>query len=218
MHNVVQNSKIETADLYATFGRLADDWSQTVKQINAIHDEQKKDYKKRIEALEKTNQQLLKENEEMKKVIADFKKLESEFEKQKRILKLGQVAYKLEMLVSEYVFPDEDKTSKRARYGAKLKSLKEKIGNMKDQRVREKASARLEGLSEEMFEDWFLGIVKELKSSRLDTAHPSLGIYQEMVEVINEECTNDDDKREDMLAALQHLQEMYKKLGRKFGE
>ena len=218
MHNVVQNSKIETAELYTKFGRLAEDWSETVKQINAIHDEQKKDYEKRIEVLEKTNQQLLKENEEMKKVIADFKKLESEFEKQKRILKLGQIAYKLEILVSEYVFPGEDKTSKRARYGANLKSLKEKIDNMTDQRVREKASARLEGLSEEIFEDWFLGIVKELKSSRLDIAHPSLGTYEEMEEVINEECSNDDDKREDMLAALQHLQEMYKKLGRKFGE
>ena len=83
MHNVVKNSKIDTTELYAKFGRLAEDWSETVKQINAIHDEQKKEYEKRIEVLEKTNQQLLKENEEMKKVIADFKKLESEFEKQK---------------------------------------------------------------------------------------------------------------------------------------
>ena len=218
MHSVVQNSKIETAELCATFGRLAQDWSETVKQINAVHDKQKKDYEKRIENLEKTNQQLLKENQEMRKVIADFKKLESEFKKQKRILKLGQIAYKLEILVSEYVFPGEDKASKRARYGANLKSLKEKIGNLKDQRMREKASARLEGLNEEIFEDWFLGIVKELKSSRLDTAHPNLGTYEEMKVVINEEFGNDDDKREDMLTALQHLREMYEKLGRRFGE
>lgn len=218
MHNVVQNSKIETAELCSTFGRLANDWSETVKQINAMHDKQKKDYEKRIEALEKTNQQLLKENQEMRKVIADFKKLESEFEKQKRILKLGQIAYKLEILISEYVFPGEDKASKRARYGANLKSLKEKIGNMKDRRIREKASTRLEGLNEEIFEDWFLGIVKELKSSRLDAAHPNLGTYEEMEAVINEEFSDDDDKREDMLTALQHLQEMYQKLERRFGE
>ena len=44
--------------------------------------------------------------------------------------------------------------------------------------MREKASARLEGLNEEIFEDWFLGRVKELKSLRLDTAHPNLGTYE----------------------------------------
>ena len=210
MH-VVKNSKIETAELCTKFGTMAEDWSESGKQINGIPDEQKKDYEKRIKVLETTNQRLLKENEEMKNVVENL-------EKKTRKLKLGQIAYKLDILVSEYVFPGEDKVSKMARYVANLKSLKEKIGNMKNQRVREKASARLKGLNEEMFEDRFLGIVKELKTSRLDTAHPNLGTYEEMEEVINEECSNDDGKREDMLAALQHLQEMYKKLGRKFGE
>ena len=210
MH-VVKNLKIETAELRTKFDTMAEDWSESGKQINGTPDEQKMDYENRIEVLEKTNQQLLKQNEEMKNVLQDF-------ENKTRKLKLGQIAYKLDILVSEYVFPDEDKVSKMARYVANLKSLKEKVGNMKNQRVREKASARLEGLSEEIFEDWFLGIVKELKSSRLDIAHPSLGTYEEMEELINKECSNDDDKRKDMLLALQHLQEMYKKLGRKFGE
>ena len=75
----------------------------------------------------------------------------------------------------------------------------------------------MEHLNEEMFEDWFLGIVKELKNSRVDTAHPDLGSYEEMAAVINEEFS-DDDKKEDMLIALKHLQEMYKKLERPFGE
>ena len=79
-----------------------------MKQINAIHEEQKKDY-------EWTTAQREPGNEES---YRSFKKLESEFEKQKRILKLGQIAYKLEMLVSEYVFPGKNKASKRARYGA----------------------------------------------------------------------------------------------------
>ena len=210
MH-VVKNLKIETAELRTKFDTMAEDWRESGKQINGTPDEQKMDYENRIEVLEKTNQQLLKQNEEMKNVLQDF-------ENKTRKLKLGQIAYKLDILVSEYVFPDEDKVSKIARYVANLKSLKEKVGNMKNQRVREKASARLEGLSEEIFEDWFLGIVKELKSSRLDIAHPSLGTYEEMEELINKECSNDDDKRKDMLLALQHLQEMYKKLGRKFGE
>jgi hypothetical protein len=217
MHNVVQNSKIETAELCSTFGKLANDWSQTVKQINAMHDQQRKDYERTIEALEKTNEQLVKENEEMKKVITDFKKLESEFEKQKRLLRLGQIAYKLETLVSEYIFPGDDKSSKRARYGTNLKSLKEKIGKLKDTRLREAAMSRLEGLNDEMFEDWFLGIVKELKTSRLDTAHPDLGSYEEMRSMINEEF-RDGDKREDMLTTLERLQEMYEKLNRNFGE
>ena len=124
MHTVVQNSKIETAELCVSFGKLANDWSETVKEINAMHDKQTKEYERRIKALEKTNEQLVKENEEMKKVIADFKKMESEFEEQKRILRLGQIAFKLEELVSECVFPGEDRASKRARYGTNLKSLK----------------------------------------------------------------------------------------------
>ena len=217
MHKVVQNSKIETAELCSTFGKLADDWSEMVKQINEIHDEQKKEYEKRIEGLEKMNEQLLKENKKMKKVIEDFKNLESEFQQQKRILRLGQIAYKLESLVSEYVFPGDDKASKRARYGTNLKSLKGKVDNLTNQKVKEAALSRLEVLDKEMFEDWFIGIVKELKSSRLDTAHPDLGSYEEMRSVINEEFS-DDDKREDMLTALEHLQEMYKKLERDFGQ
>jgi hypothetical protein len=68
-----------------------------------------------------------------------------------------------------------------------------------------------------MFEDWFLGIVKELKTSRLDTAHPDLGSYEEMRSMINEEF-RDGDKREDMLTTLERLQEMYEKLNRNFGE
>ncbi len=217
LHNVVQNSKIETAELCSTFGRLANEWSETVKQINAIHDQQTKDYKRRIEALEKTNKQLVKENEKMKKVIEDFKKLESEFKKQKRILRLGQIAYKLETLVSEYVFPGDDKASKRARYGTNLNSLEAKINNLKDERLREAALSHLEGLNKEMFEDWFLGIMKELKNSRLDTAHPNIGTYEEMKSVIREEFS-DDDKREDILEALERLKEMYEKLNRNFGE
>lgn len=113
MNNVLQNSKIDTADLCSTFGRLAQEWSETVKQINANHDKERKFYERKIEALEKTNEQLLKENEEMKKAIEDFKKLELEFKKQKRLLRLGQIAYKLEILVSEYIFPGDDKASKR---------------------------------------------------------------------------------------------------------
>ena len=217
MHNVVQNAKIETAELSSTFGKLANDWSEAVKKLNAIHDEQKKEYERRIEALEKTNEQLVNENEKMKKVIEDFKKLESEFKKQKRLLRLGQIAYKLESLVSEYVFPGDDKASKRARYGTNLKSLKVKVDNLTNQKVKEAALSRLEVLDKEMFEDWFIGIVKELKSSRLDTAHPDLGSYEEMMSVINEEFS-DDDKREDMLTALEHLQEMYKKMERDFGQ
>ena len=217
LHNVVQNSKIETAELCSTFGRLANDWSETVKKINAIHDQQTKNYERRIEALEKTNEQLMKENEKMKKVIEDFKKLESEFEKQKRILRLGQIAYKLETLVSEYVFPGDDKASKRARYGTNLNSLTGKINNLKDERLREAALSHLEGLNKEMFEDWFLGIMKELKNSRLDTAHPNIGTYEEMKSVIHEEFS-DDDKREDILEALERLKEMYEKLNRNFGE
>ena len=217
MHNVVQNSKIETAELCSTFGKLANDWHETVKKINAMHDEQRKDYERRIKALEKTNEQLAKENEEMKKAIEDFKKMELEFEQQKRILRLGQIAFKLEALVSEYVFPGEDKASKRARYGANLKSLKGKIDNLKDSKLQEGARSRLQGLNEEMFEDWFLGIVKELKNLRLDSAHPNLGTYEELRSMITEEF-GDEDKREDMLEALERLQEMYTKMERNFGE
>ena len=217
MHNVVQKSKIETAELCSKFGKLANDWSETVKQINAMHDDHRRDYEQRIKALEKTNEHLVKENEEMKKVIADFKKMESEFEEQKRILRLGQIAFKLEELVSEYVFPGEDKASKRARYGANLKSLKAKIDNLKDKKLQEGARSRLEGLNDEMFEDWFLGIVKELKNLRLDSAHPNLGTYEEMRLMINKEFS-DEDKRGDILEALDRLQEMYTKMERNFGE
>ena len=217
MHNVVQNSKIETAELCSKFGKLANDWSETVKQINAMHDDHRKDYERRIKALEKTNEQLVKENEEMKKVIADFKKMESEFEEQKRTLRLGQIAFKLEELVSEYVFPGADRASKRARYGTNLKSLKGKIDNLKDQKLQEGARSRLEGLNEEMFEEWFLGIVKELKKKRVDSAHPNLGTYEEMRSMINQEFS-DADKRADMLEALDRLQEMYAKMERNFGE
>jgi cell division protein FtsB len=217
MHNVVHNSKIETAELCSTFGKLANDWHETVKKINAMHDEQRKDYERRIEALEKTNEQLAKENEEMKKAIEDFKKMELEFEQQKRIFRLGQIAFKLEALVSEYVFPGEDKASKRARYGTNLKSLKGKIDKLKDSKLQEGARSRLQGLNEEMFEDWFLGIVKELKNLRLDSAHPNLGTYEELKSMITEEF-GDEHKREDMLEALERLQEMYTKMERNFGE
>ena len=217
MHTVVQNSKIETAELCVSFGKLANDWSETVKEINAMHDKQTKEYERRIKALEKTNEQLVKENEEMKKVIADFKKMESEFEEQKRTLRLGQIAFKLEELVSEYVFPGEDRASKRARYGTNLESLKGKIDNLKDKQLQEGARSRLEGLNEEMFEDWFVGIVKELKKKRLDSAHPNLGTYEEMRSMINQEFS-DEDKRGDILEALDRLQEMYTKMKRHFGE
>lgn len=214
----LQNSKLETADLYGQFGKLAQDWAETVKQLNILNENHRKDYEARIGALEKTNEQLLSENNRMKKVIEDLNKMKSEFEKQKRKLRLGQIGFQLDILVSEYVFPGDDKASKRARYGTKLKSLKGKIEKMQDDMMKQGAKRRIQNLDKEMFEDWFLGMVDDMKKVRVDTAHPDLGTYEEMQQVINDEFGEDDDKRNDLLVVLEHLNQMYKLLNRRFGE
>ena len=215
---VVQNSKFETADLCSTFGKFADDWAQSVRQLNALIDDQKKDYEARIGKLEETNARLLEENNEMKKLIEDLTKMKSEFEKQKRKLKLGQIGFQLDILVSEYVFPGSDRASTRARYGLKLKSLKGKIDKMSDEARKNDATERIGNLEEEMFEEWFLGMVDDIKVSRVDAAHPDLGTYEEMQKIINDEFKEDDAKRADLLVVLEHLNQMYKLLNRQFGK
>lgn len=197
---------------------MARDWAETVRELNKIHESQKKDYENTIDLLRKTNEQLLKDNNEMKKVIEDLKKMKFEFEKQKRKLRLGQIGFQLDTLVSEYVFPGDDRTSRRARYGTKLTSLKGKVDNMQDESMKESATKRLANLDEEMFKDWFLGMVDDMKSSRAATAHPDLGTYGEMQEIINDEYKDDDYMRKDSLVVLERLNKMYKLLNRQFGK
>ncbi|XP_046839450.1 uncharacterized protein LOC124433693 isoform X2 [Xenia sp. Carnegie-2017] len=216
LQNVVTNSKLDMAEMYSKFGELANDWSNVVKHLEEMQLQQKNNYEARIKSLEEKNEQLVKENEEMKKIIKDFEKVKLEFEKQKRQLKIGQVACKLEKLVSEYVFPGQDKASKRARYGTNLKSLKRKIDSLNDQNVQDHAKLRFPELDKALFEDWFIGVVKKMKCSRLDTAHPNIGTYEEMKAVISEEFS-DPDECDDMLIALDHLREMYLKMQRPFG-
>lgn len=85
--------------------------------------------------------------------------------------------------------------------------------------MQEDAKERMNKLKEEIgFEDWFLGIVKEMKKVRVDTAHLDLGTYEEMEEIIMDECKDDDDKRDDMLRALERLGKMYELLKRSFGK
>lgn len=218
LRNALQNSKVDNAELYSKFGELARGWAETVKVLNEIQLRQKKDYENTIGELKKTNELLMQENNEMKKVIEDLKKMKFEFEKQKRTLKLGQIGFRLDTLVSEYVFPGDDRASKRARYGTKLTSLKGKVDNMQDESMKENATKRLAYLDEEMFKDWFLGMVDDMKSSRVATAHPDLGTYEEMQEIINDEYRDDDDMRKDSLVVLERLNKMYKLLNRQFGK
>ena len=204
--------------MYSNFGQLANNWAETVRQLNAFIENQKKDYEARIGKLEETNTRLLEENNEMKKLIEDLTKMKSEFEKQKRKLKLGQIGFQLDILVSEYVFPGSDRASTRARYGLKLKSLKGKIDKISDETRKNDATERIGNLEEEMFEEWFLGMVDDIKVSRVDAAHPDLGTYEEMQKIINDEFKEDDDKCADLLVVLEHLNQMYKLLNRQFGK
>ncbi|XP_046857964.1 uncharacterized protein LOC124451361 [Xenia sp. Carnegie-2017] len=201
MQNALTNSKLDTAEMYSKFGEYANDWSNVVKHLKEMLLQQKNNYEARIKSLEEKNEQLMKENEEMKKVIKDFEKVKLAFEKQKRQLKIGQVAYKLESLVSEYVFPGQDKASKRARYGTNLKSLEKKIDSLNDQNVQDHAKSRF----------------PELDKALLKIAHPNIGTYEEMKAVITEEFS-DPDERDDMLTALDQLRKMYLKMERPFGE
>ena len=217
LQNVVTNSKLDMAELYSKFGELANDWSNVVKHLEEMQLQQKNNYEARIKSLEEKNEQLMKENEEMKKVIKDFEKVKLEVEKQKRQLKIGQVAYKLESLVSEYVFPGQDKASKRARYGTNLKSLKRKIDSLNDQNVQDHAKSQFSKLNKELFEDWFIGLIQIMKYSGVDITNPNIGTYEEMKAVINEEF-GDQVEHDDMLIVLDHLREMYLKMERPFGE
>ena len=236
---------METAELSEKFGELAKSWKEMMRQIKAEHDENKTEYERRIDALEKMNEKLMKENAEMKKVIANFEKIQFELqetneklvrdnEETKRIianleekqtvsekerikLTVGQIAFKLESLVSEYVFPGANRASRRARYNLKLKSLRSKIEKLEDENMQNEAMSRLNDLDGEMFERWFLDMVDDLKKRRLDTAHPKFGSYEEIEAVINDEF-DEDDERKDVLKALKHVQVMYRKLNRPFGE
>ena len=206
------------AEMYSKFGELANDWRNVVKHLEEMQLQLKNNYEARIKSSEEKNEQLMKENQEIKKVIKDFEKVKLEFEKQKRQLKIGQVAYKLESLVSEYAFLGQDKASKRARYGTNLKSLKRQCGlGFNDQNVQDHAKSRFPELNKELFEDWFIGLIQNMKYSGVDTAHPNIGTYEEMKAVITEKFS-DPDERDDMLIALDHLREMYLKMERPFGE
>ena len=244
MKDALANSKLETAEMSERFGELAKSWQEMMRQIKSDHDVSRVEYERRIEALEKANERLTKENAEMRNVIANFQRLQEELkETNERLLKdneetkkivadlkekqlqsdeervkltVGQIAFKLESLVSEYVFPGNNRVSTRARYNLKLKTLRSKIENLKDEGIKEQAISRLNDLDKEMFENWFLDMVDDLKQSRLYLAHPVLRSYQEMEGVINDQC-QDEEEREDKLKALKHLQTMYEKLNRPFG-
>ncbi|XP_028418231.1 coiled-coil domain-containing protein 89-like [Dendronephthya gigantea] len=246
MKDALANSKLETADMSEQFGELAKSWKEMMRQMKSDHDESRNEYEIRIEALEKANERLMMENAEMKRVIANFERLQTELkeandklirdnEETKKIvadlrekhlqseeervkLLVGQIAFKLESLVSKYVFPGTDRASKRARYNLQLKTLQGKIEKMRDEEgVKEQATARLSDLDKEMFESWFLDMVDDLTQSRLYLAHPELGSYQEMENAINDYC-EDGEEREDKLKALKHLQTMYGKLKLPFGQ
>ena len=167
--------------------------------------------------LKEANKMLVEEHKETKKIIANLAEKQAISEKERIKLTVGQIAFKLESLVSEYVFPGENKASRRARYNLKLKSLRSKIEKLEDVNMQNEAMSRLNDLDGEMFERWFLDMVDDLKKRRLDTAHPKFGSYEEIEAVINEEF-DEDDEREDVLKALKHIQIMYQKLNRPFGE
>ncbi|XP_046851985.1 uncharacterized protein LOC124445311 [Xenia sp. Carnegie-2017] len=224
LQSALTNSKLDTAEMYSKFGEIVNDWIKEVNDlINVVNDlkkmqlEMNNDYEARIKSLEEKTERLIMENEKMKKVIKDFEKMNLEFEKQKRRLKIGQVAYKLERLVSEYVFPGQDKASKRVRFGANLKSLKRKIDSLNDQNVQDHAKSHFSKLNKELFEDWFIGLIQIMKYSGVDITNPNIGTYEEMKAVINEEF-GDQVEHDDMLIVLDHLREMYLKMERPFGE